>query len=83
MTSSSDLATSSPHFHSGRVSGSKSSSDISSDEGTKSEVRTQKNILESLQLVSLVLLTTKLMASKLLQYGAPKNALLKTVCAQH
>lgn len=72
MTSASDLATSSPHFHSGRVSGSQSLSDISSDEETKSEVRTQKNILESLQLVNLVLLTTKLMASKLLQYGAPK-----------
>ncbi|XP_023612786.1 protein AKNAD1 [Myotis lucifugus] len=37
MTSTSDLATSSPHFHSGRVSGSKSLSDVSSDEETKSE----------------------------------------------
>ncbi|XP_070252673.1 protein AKNAD1 [Myotis yumanensis] len=37
MTSTSDLATSSPHFHSGRVSGSKSLSDVSSDKETKSE----------------------------------------------
>lgn len=72
MTSSSDLATPSPHFHSARGSGSKSLSDVSSDGEMKSEVRTRKNILESLQLVSLVLLTTKWMASKLLQYGAPK-----------
>lgn len=83
MTSGSDPATSSPHFHSGRVSGSKSlRDDDSSDEEAKSEVRTQKNILESWQLVSLVLPTTKLMASMLLQHGAPKNALLKTGCAQ-
>lgn len=77
MTSHSDLAASSAHFHSCRISGSKSLSNIGSVEETKSEVRTQKNILESLQLVSLGLLTTKLMAFKLLQYGASKNALLK------
>nr|KAF6290127.1 AKNA domain containing 1 [Myotis myotis] len=37
MTSTSDLATSSPHFHSGRVSGGQSLSNVSSDEETKSE----------------------------------------------
>lgn len=43
-TSSSDLATSLPHFHSCRISGSKFFSNVGSIKETKSEVRTQKNI---------------------------------------
>lgn len=42
MAYSSDLASSSPHFHSRGISESKSSGNLSSIEETKSEVRTQK-----------------------------------------
>lgn len=74
MTYNSDLATPSPHFHSCRILGSKSLTNFGSIEETESEVRSfrKKTILESLQLLSMVL-TTKLMAFKLLHYGGTRK----------
>lgn len=72
----SDLATLSPHSHSCRISENTSSSNFRSNKETESEVRT-------LQLVSLVFLTTKLMAFKLLQYDSIKKCSAETNCAQH
>ncbi|XP_045853127.1 protein AKNAD1 [Meles meles] len=58
----------------GKIWGSKSLSNFGSIEETESEVRNfrKKTILESLQLVSMVL-TTKLMAFKLLHYGETRK----------
>ena len=72
----SDLATLSPHSHSCRISENTSSSNFSSNKETESEVRT-------LQLVSLVFLTTKLMAFTLLQYESIKKCSAETTRAQH
>lgn len=43
----------------------------------------RKKVLEFLQLISLVLMTTELLAFKSLQYGVSENALLKAFSAQH